>query len=276
MQTSRQSGVMANVKEAQNPQLRPSERAAVLRICLLGPISIEIDGAPVIVASRKARALLGYLVQREGVESARDILTGLLWGERGEAQARASLRQTLSELRGALAGAPQSLIAANNETVGWVSGTAYIDTRVVNQAVKSADENALREAAGIIRGEFLEGLSINEPAFEQWLTSEREKFRLQACAINTKLMEHSESRGDFEEALGHGLKLVSFDPLQEHAHRAVMRIYAAQGRPDAALSQFERLKRELSTQLGVQPDPQTAELARSIKAQRREGPARSV
>ena len=46
-----------------------------------------------------------------------------------------------------------------------------------------------------------------------------------------------------------GLKLLSLDPLQEHVHRALMRLYAAQGRHDAALAQYERCRHELSTQL---------------------------
>ena len=50
-----------------------------------------------------------------------------------------------------------------------------------------------------------------------------------------------------------------------------MRIYAAQGRPDAGLAQYERCQRELSTQLGVRPDAETEGLGRSIRRSRREG-----
>jgi adenylate cyclase len=53
-----------------------------------------------------------------------------------------------------------------------------------------------------------------------------------------------------------------------------MRLYAAQGRHDAALAQYERCRRELSSQLGVQPEAETDDLARAIRATRREGPAK--
>src|SRR5262249_7571348 len=53
--------------------------------------------------------------------------------------------------------------------------------------------------------------------------------------------------------------------------RALMRLYAAQGRHDAALAQYERCRRELSDQLGVQPQPDTDALFRSIRTSRREG-----
>ena len=78
---------MANVNKTQNRQLQASESRAGLRICLLGPVAIEIDGMPVVIASKKARALLGYLVQRGGTDVARSTITGLLWSERGEEQA---------------------------------------------------------------------------------------------------------------------------------------------------------------------------------------------
>src|SRR5262249_26001097 len=68
----------------------------------------------------------------------------------------------------------------------------------------------------------------------------------------------------------------SLDPLQEHVHRALMRLYAAQGRYDAALSQYERCRQELLQQLGVRPDSETEELARAIKLRRRASPAKSL
>ena len=77
---------MAIVNKTQNRQLRASENRAGLRICLLGPVSVEIDGKTVVITSKKARALLGYLVQRSGTDVARSTITGLLWSERGEEQ----------------------------------------------------------------------------------------------------------------------------------------------------------------------------------------------
>src|SRR5262249_36724149 len=114
-----------------------------LRIRLLGSVTIEIDGRPVAVASRKARALLGYLALREGTEVSRGVITGLLWGERSESQARASLRQTLSELRAALAGSASQSITANKEAVAWAAASAWIDAKVVETAAGCTDDDAL-------------------------------------------------------------------------------------------------------------------------------------
>ena len=247
-----------------------------LRIRLLGSVTIEIDGRPVALASKKARALLGYLALREGAEISRGVLTGLLWGERSESQARGSLRQTLSELRAALAGSASQSIMASKETVAWAAGSAWIDAKVVESAAGGADHDALRDAAELTGGELMEGLSVGEAGFEQWLAAERERFRLLACTIHARLMECAVHDGRLEEALTHGLKLLSLDPLQERVHRGLMRLYAAQGRHDAALAQYERCRRELSNQLGVRPDPETEGLARSIRTSRREGPPKGA
>ena len=131
---------MANVNKAQNQQLRPAQVTQGLRISLLGPVTVEINGSPVAIPSKKARALLGYLVQRRGTDIARSTITGLLWSERGEEQARASLRQTLSELRTALSTVEKPPINANNDTIAWVSGSAWIDSQALAKAAQSDDD----------------------------------------------------------------------------------------------------------------------------------------
>ncbi len=263
---------MSIVKAPQNQHFAPSGTGVEIR--LLGPMTVQIDGQAVTLAAKKVRALLAYLAQREGVDVARTVLTGLLWGERGEGQARASLRQSLSELRAALGEAADALIASK-ESVTWRAGSAWLDTRALELAAKSDDVDLLRTATELYGGDFLEGLAIDESSFEQWLVSERERFRLLVATIYTRLAKSAEDAGKTEEAIAHGLKLLQLDPLQEHVHRMLMRLYAAQGRPDAALAQYERCERELANQLGVKPDAETETLMRAIKARRRETPARA-
>src|SRR5689334_23280198 len=94
---------MASIKPPQNQHLRSSD-ATLVRIRLLGPPSVEVAGRPIEKLSKKARALMAYLIQRDEAETARGGLAGLLWGDRSEDQARASLRQTLSEIRLAFEG----------------------------------------------------------------------------------------------------------------------------------------------------------------------------
>jgi DNA-binding SARP family transcriptional activator len=163
MRRGRHSSVMVNVKAAQNQHKRPS--GSGLEIRLLGPMTLQIAGKAVALPSKRVRALLAYLVQREGVAIARTTLTGLPWGERDEGQARASLRQSLSELRAGL-GETSDALDGSKEAITWRSDAAWVDTKVLEAAAQSQDMDALGEAAAFSSGEFLEGLAIDEPGFD--------------------------------------------------------------------------------------------------------------
>ena len=260
---------MSSAIPPQIRQLRPAAGQTSVAVRLLGSFSCEVEGKTLSIASKRARALIAYLAQRQGEDIARSTITDLLWGERGEDQARASLRQTLSELRGLFATAPVQPITATNETLSWKTDVAWIDTLVLRRAAVAAGADEWEAAAACMRGEFLEGLDIGEPGFEQWLTGERQRLRQQSSTILAALMTDAENAGNREAALSHGQRLLTLDPLQEHVHRSLMRIYTAQHRHDAALAQFERCKRELASQLKVSPAAETEVLARAIKAARR-------
>ena len=53
--------------------------------------------------------------------------------------------------------------------------------------------------------------------------------------------------------LSHARRWLELDPLHEPAHRALIRIYAAQGDRAAALAQYRECVRTLSRELGVPP-----------------------
>ena len=205
----------------------------------------------------------------------RGVLTGLLWGERSEDQARASLRQTLSELRGALAEpARQSIMRPRRPSAGRRIG---VDRRegVGDRSPVPRTTMRFAKRRELIGGDLMEGLSVGEAGFEQWLAAERERFRAARLRHLCATDGTGRTGRALEEALTHGLKLLALDPLQEHVHRALMRLYAAQGRHDAALAQYERCRRELSHQLGVSAGPETDDLARDHQGQPPRGPART-
>ena len=121
---------------------------AGLQVTLLGGFETRLaTGQPVTLSTRKAQALLAYLATRPGQPHARDKLTALLWADRGDTQARHSLRHTLVELRKVLP-APASLIA---ERRAIVLDTAAIEVDVTRfEACASAGSTAgLAEASDL-------------------------------------------------------------------------------------------------------------------------------
>src|SRR6185436_15086638 len=94
------------LKEHKNERSTSGESGAtppdVLSISLFGGISLAYQGQDIKIKSRKSRAVLAFLTLNENRQETRERLVGLFWSESEEHKARASLRQTLRELRQAL------------------------------------------------------------------------------------------------------------------------------------------------------------------------------
>src|SRR5215813_6361304 len=150
---------------------------ARLQLMLLGGFGARIiPGEPLDIANRKTRALLAYLALPTGRAHSRDKIVGLLWGDRGEEQARNSLRQALTELGRALGGvSPPALIKAR-ETLALDPLAAEVDALVFERLAHSGDLTDLRRAKALYTGELLEGFAVRDSEFEEWLRHERQRF----------------------------------------------------------------------------------------------------
>ena len=87
-------------------------------VTLLGGFEIRVDGAARELPGAKDRALLAVLALPPGAAHSRDELAGLLWSDRGDSQARDSLKHALARLRAALrTTAGTSPLAADRQSV---------------------------------------------------------------------------------------------------------------------------------------------------------------
>lgn len=111
-------------------------------------------GSEIPIKSKKGRALLAYLALPPGKHRSREELMTLLWSDRSDEQARGSLRQVLSALR---------------RSLGEIGGDVL---RITDETVSLNPEKVVVEPASA-GGVLLEGLRINDPAFEEWLRDER-------------------------------------------------------------------------------------------------------
>lgn len=126
----------------------------MLRLTLFGRFALaDANGAEIVLASRKARALLAYLALSPGMSRSREEIMALLWSDRGEAQARGSLRQVLSGLRKQIGPVLQS----DKERV-------TLDPKQINMAPQRHQDD-----------ELLAGFHLNEEGFEDWLRDARQQ-----------------------------------------------------------------------------------------------------
>ena len=71
------------------------------------------------------------------------------------------------------------LIAGPAETIELAAGCIDVDALEFERLVDDAGDG-LKRAATLYGGEFLEGLDTREPAFDDWLTRERQQLRERA------------------------------------------------------------------------------------------------
>ena len=124
------------------------------------------------------------------------------------------------------------------------------------------------EALGLYEGDFLDGLAVQEPPFEDWLQRERERLREMALQALARLLAHQRSTGSTEEATQTALRLLALDPLQEAVHRALMSLYADTGRRGAALRQYQVCVTTLQRELRAEPEAETKALYQEILRRR--------
>ena len=251
---------------------------AELRIALLGPPRVELDGAPIEVDTRKAIALLAYLAmqpERHG----RDAVAGLLWPDYDTEHARGALRRTLSTLNKAVG---PGWLAADRTTVGFARTSFWLDVAEFEALLAGRRDHGhpsedacpacvapLAEAAGLHRGDFLAGFSLRDStSFDDWQYFQAERLRRELAGTLERLATAQIGQRHWDDAVDAARRWLALDPLHEPAHRQLMRIYAWSGRRGAALRQFQACQRVLADELGVEPLEETLAVHQAIQANR--------
>jgi DNA-binding SARP family transcriptional activator/pimeloyl-ACP methyl ester carboxylesterase len=235
---------------------------------LLGGFDLAGVGTAVPAFSRKARAMVAYLALQSGHSQSREKLATLLWGVNGEAQARMSLRQAVSAVRKAMHASGGGRFLTDGDNIALhLDGLDFDVARFEALAAGSAPEE-LEQALLAYRGELLDGFGLKEEPFEDWLRVERERLRAMAVTALDKLVAHYAIINDAASCALAATRLLAIEPLREDIHRALMRAYAAQGRINLALKQYDHCRDALQRELKLQPEPETRHLHEELRTRR--------
>jgi TolB-like protein len=237
-------------------------------LTLLGGLGLRsADGKELALSTRKDRLLLAYLALNAGRALPRDRLAGLLWGDRGETQARDSLRQSLAAIRQAFRQVGLDPVTSDRDQARF--DPAGIDIDAIAFERLAADPSTAARAAALYRGALLEGVDGVTPEFESWLRPERERL----ASIAVRLVEQIAQGGSSEAATCLARQLLARDPLCEPVYRALMRLHVVSGERAAALKLYATCRDTLRKELDATPDLQTETLYRDILTDR---PAQSA
>jgi DNA-binding SARP family transcriptional activator/tetratricopeptide (TPR) repeat protein len=233
-----------------------------LEIRVLGPLEVLVDGAPLVVDTRKALAILALLAV-EGRAFARDELAALLWPEADDESARGALRRTLSVLRAALG---DRWLRVDRASIGLEPDGTWIDLVALEAAVRASDVAALRGAAELARGSFLAGFTLRDsPDFDDWRATRASAVERSVAGVLDLLAAAADAGGDTAGAVAAASRRVDLDPLDEPAQRRLMALLARSGDRGGAIRRYRACVAVLERELGVAPLAETTELYEAIR-----------
>lgn len=240
-----------------------------LVINLFGGLELILDGKPLTaLASKKTEALVVFLAVCRQKHS-RDFLADMLWDNRSQARAAGNLRVVLSSVRKTLGDifeidryevcvvnkAPLKVDAVEFETRINCAEVAAFNGDILEQA------SQLDSATRLYEGDFLQNYYLRDSSgFESWVVSERMRLHQLAVTAFSDLTALCAAMDDADRGLEVAGRFLRTDPLNEQAHRSMMRFLAVTDQRTAALRQFERCRKLLLDELGVEPDEETRSL----------------
>src|SRR5215813_1889521 len=238
------------------------------RFHLLGPPKFQtVAGDPVTIRSRKGTGLLACLVLADGKSVGRDHLCALLWSDRQTAQARASLRQLLVDLRQDFGHASHVLDTATDGAISFHETAVVSDVAEFQRLRRADDRQTLEQAFALRRGQFLEGLAPENAVFADWLEDNRRVLDNLWCEATTRLLRVLEREGNHRRSQDVAGRLLSIDPLCELAHQAVIRAHIAMNNRSLALRHYQEFREKLDRELGGEPDALTRQIVQDVSAQ---------
>lgn len=238
--------------------------SADVELRLFGSPSLSRQGQQVQLHSSKTLALLAYLVLEAERDHARAELAELLW--RGAESPRHGLRQAVYSLRNALGVVGETYLVADRETLRFEpDDRLHVDATALRAAAKSQSLEQLADAASHYKGPLLVGYDLpDQPQFEQWLTVQRRWFLETYAKILTRLAEGHLRLHQLDEAEEWTQRILDANPLQEHAHRLLMRVHAANGDSAELEAQYLRCVRVIQEELGSEVSPRTRNLYQQL------------
>jgi predicted ATPase/DNA-binding SARP family transcriptional activator len=234
-----------------------------MRVGVLGPLTVTVDGAAVEVGGGRLQALLVRLAldakRVVGVEA----LAAAVWPGDGPADVAHALQSLVSRLRrclpaGLLASAPGGYrldIPPDAVDALRFERLATEGRRAWRAGQARTTVELLQEALGLWRGEALAGLP--DAPFAAAAAARLEELRLSAL----------EDRSAAEIELGHDLArtvaelqaLTATHPLRERLHTLLVKALHTAGRPAEALVAYENFRQSLADALGTDPGPELRE-----------------
>lgn len=235
------------------------------RLSLFGPPRLLDSQGKLISVPAKTFVLIAYLLLGcRGNLASRIVLRQYLWESADSRTAATNLRKLLERIRERQAEDGFELIVSRRSHVELASSSVQIDLARFAEILAAWPSSDLVELCDLYGGDLLEGFDGEESEFREWLQVQRTKLRdafIGAVAARIEPFDPGADRIPIRIA---ARRLLEVDPYNEVAHRALMRLHAEENELARVRDVYRSLELRLREELGVEPDPATAELYRSL------------
>jgi DNA-binding SARP family transcriptional activator len=246
----------------------------VLSVHLLGQLKVRLDEVPVDDwPSGRGRLLFKYLVTHRDPWPRREVLMDVFWPDALPAAARNSLNVAVHGLRRAFRTSTAGPVVVLEAGAYRLDEQIHLWLDVDEFELRAADGRRL-EAAGELAGAVAEyeaalalyqGDLMADDPYEDWPVLPREQLLLTYLDVLDRLSGLYFGQHQYGACVALCRLLVAREPCHEDAHRRLMRCYSRQGQAHLALRQYQACTDALNRELGVDPDPATADLARQLR-----------
>jgi two-component SAPR family response regulator len=241
------------------------EKSSLLEFRTLGQFRVFIDGVEINPESWrtvKVRDLLAYLIHNTEPVNTCQIIEDL-WFQFDKAKATANFHTTLYQLRQRLKRAGYENLVEYGGRYYFIQPTNYCtDYQRFENLIKALLKNGvskenvafLEEALSLYCGNYLADLDY------EWIIPKQERLKQLYSDTCMALSHFYLELQEFDLAIRHLRSLQVNNPYNEEVSCRLMTAYAGKGDRAAVLKEFERLKRELRKDLGLEPSENTIKI----------------
>lgn len=229
--------------------------ASVPLVHVLGGLSLGCDGRRIPVPPG-SRRLLAYLALHPGGVDRR-VAAGVLWPDVGDCRAAGNLRSALWRLQ--QVGCP--LVVAEQS---WLGLREDVEVDLARLESWAARVLALAPAPGDLGVDPrpIAELELLPGWYDDWVLAVRERLQLRLLHALEALSRLLRRAGRPAEAVEAMHVAVMAEPLRESGQRALIEAHQAAGDWIAARRQYDAFRSILRREVGVEPSPELAEVAR--------------
>jgi DNA-binding SARP family transcriptional activator/TolB-like protein/Flp pilus assembly protein TadD len=228
------------------------------------------DGGSLALPTKKDRLLLAFLALHPGQPQPREKLYGLLWADRGEEQARGSLRQSLASLRDAFQQKGIDALIVNRDSVTLNASELSVDA--LDFLNLATEPKHFDQAVDLYRGPLLADHDAPSAEYGQWLLPARQRLEEQAGGLVESIAAADAPPIVLNKAVALAHQLIGRDSLREPLYRALMRLKVKLRDRAGAMKTYAECREVLTRELNLTPELETEQLYRDILTDRPAAP----